>query len=414
MITNIRLPFGLHQDRGLVHVDEVSGGKKCRCVCPSCFAPLIAAKGNLKQHHFKHAVNTSCENGLESAVHLAAKKIIKEKNSLTLPEYILQVSLKDNRGIEHYENEIIVKKGSVISFDNIIEEKLIQNIKVDLLARINNKYLAVEIFYRHKVDDEKSNKIKDIGLSAIEINLSQLKVNDIKNWDSFWLYINNPENIAWLHNVKADIEKDKLKQRLDVKIKEVEKRYIEEDKIFKMKQEKEKKILKKSIAKIEQLSSLESINKIKKLGVSHQAWINAKKYIPFSWDDIPCFLNVNTPNCDWIYGCDRRVWQVSVYSYFILKLGVGALFTTKNVDKWLQNTVGCKVPSEIKSVFTYKNKYPQLIPNRIGESITSSWKTLNIFFRCLCDYGILRYLGPDDSKSGSYLYEVISIKTQKE
>jgi len=63
--SKLKLPFGLNQNNILVHIADAESGKNCSCVCPSCQSPLIAVKGNIKQHHFRHAVVNECEGGME-------------------------------------------------------------------------------------------------------------------------------------------------------------------------------------------------------------------------------------------------------------------------------------------------------------------------------------------------------------
>lgn len=79
MKRDIKLPFGLNVDGVLVHISEVGNGKNCNCYCPSCKSPLIAAKGRQIQHHFKHHIIHECDGGLESAIHLTAKKLFEKK-----------------------------------------------------------------------------------------------------------------------------------------------------------------------------------------------------------------------------------------------------------------------------------------------------------------------------------------------
>lgn len=76
----IKLPFGLDKNNTIIHISEVESGKNCDCFCPGCHSPLIAAKGNKILHHFKHSIDRECKNGLESAIHMAAKRQILKKN----------------------------------------------------------------------------------------------------------------------------------------------------------------------------------------------------------------------------------------------------------------------------------------------------------------------------------------------
>ena len=85
-VVEIKLPFGLNENNIIVHIADIESGDKCNLVCPSCKSPLIAVKGNKKQHHFRHKNFRECKGGLESAIHLAAKQMIMEKKQLTLPK----------------------------------------------------------------------------------------------------------------------------------------------------------------------------------------------------------------------------------------------------------------------------------------------------------------------------------------
>ena len=60
----------------MVHVSTVKRGKACGACCPSCLAPLIAKKGDVKAHHFAHT-NTSV--GCEGFLHATAKKLLTQR-----------------------------------------------------------------------------------------------------------------------------------------------------------------------------------------------------------------------------------------------------------------------------------------------------------------------------------------------
>lgn len=79
MKATIKLPFGLNERNVLVHIADVGSDTYCNYFCPSCKSPLTAAKGTKIQHHFKHSVDSECQGGVESAIHLAAKQLIMEK-----------------------------------------------------------------------------------------------------------------------------------------------------------------------------------------------------------------------------------------------------------------------------------------------------------------------------------------------
>lgn len=406
-MTEIKLPFGLNENNTLVHIADVERGRKCGCICPGCRSPLIAAKGKQRQHHFRHDGTLECEAGLESAIHLAAKQIIMEEKQITLPEFVCTVSATDSRGMEHTEPETIVRSGKIVDFDSVKEEIELHGMRADILAVKGNAPLIIEIFYRHKVDDQKLEKIASANKSAIEINLSDLTPEDVKDMETFRsVVINDPQRIQWLHNAKTPSIEQKLKKRLGARIQEQEKEY-EREKIKRQKREqKEQTQLIHALNDLKVLCSKEHIAQLRQEAETHPVWKYHSQYLPFSWHELPDFLDADVLNGDWIFGCDRRIWQTAFYSYFIRKNGKP--FSVRAVDNWLQNTVGCKISNSAKTVGIYGRRYPQLVPADISGNLPSSWHTLLAYFTHLCELRMLEFSGPDRGFPGSFWFRVIS------
>lgn len=179
----IQMPFGISENNVLVHISEIEKGNEYSCKCLSCGTALIAVKGTVRAHHFRHYTTTDCSG--ESVIHKAAKQIITEKKQITLPD----------------NNKIIL-------FDSVQDEVKIESVIADLLATVGDRQLIIEIFYRHKVDAEKIDKLKKLNISAIEINLSDLNTGDVENMEAFWKYINTMTRIQWLH--KSDNHNDRM------------------------------------------------------------------------------------------------------------------------------------------------------------------------------------------------------------
>lgn len=49
-----KLVFAQHKGGRIVHVGEVPSGLACDCKCLDCDEPLIARKGEIREHHFGH------------------------------------------------------------------------------------------------------------------------------------------------------------------------------------------------------------------------------------------------------------------------------------------------------------------------------------------------------------------------
>lgn len=155
------LKYGF-KDGKLVHVDTVSRGLSCGCVCPSCGGVLEAHKGDQRQNHFKHYSVTDCEHGSESALHIMAKNIIATTKIVYIP--------RAPRNI--YD---LSPLGKCYKFDNAyIEKAFSPEIRCDVLLQTEDVVLNVEIKVTHEVDVSKKLKLFNENLRTIEIDLSDM------------------------------------------------------------------------------------------------------------------------------------------------------------------------------------------------------------------------------------------------
>ncbi len=156
-----QLPFAL-KNNTLVDINDVPSGLACNCTCPGCGEPLIAKKGDKKVHHFAHKPESNCSAGLETALHLKAKDILKNANQLMVPE----VRIKNG--------PVPLFDAQVIDYDKVILEQKTGKIIPDLRIRSGNKWLLIEIAVRHFTGKEKIKMLKRLGHAAIEIDAAAL------------------------------------------------------------------------------------------------------------------------------------------------------------------------------------------------------------------------------------------------
>lgn len=154
----------------LVHVSEVPRGLACGCICASCHLELIAKKGTKRKHHFAHKINSHCDGGVETTLHLLAKEIFQEINQFTIPAYHFHKEKKIKSGIEISHDKLVVKGGE-ISIDEAHIECVAQGFTPDIVVTSNRKKLLIEIAVTHLVDRKKMRHIRKYGLPAIEIRL---------------------------------------------------------------------------------------------------------------------------------------------------------------------------------------------------------------------------------------------------
>lgn len=76
---NKYLRYALNAKGELIHIDSVSNGNDCGCICPVCKKPLQAKNnGTHRTHHFAHQPGDDCPTAYESSIHLLAKNKIQE------------------------------------------------------------------------------------------------------------------------------------------------------------------------------------------------------------------------------------------------------------------------------------------------------------------------------------------------
>lgn len=227
---DIKQPFGLDQNGRLVHIKESVNGKGCNLICPGCGDQLIAANNGAKlQPHFRHDRGAECVTGFESAIHRAAKQLIEKHKEITVPGQVVKLVKTDSRGLGHIRERVIVSHGAILKFDLVQQEKAVGQVIADVLATKDNEQLIIEIFRTHKVDEDKIQKIKDAGLSAIEIDLSALTQDDVLDWDALWAYMNNPENTKWLNHIDIESVGKALENGLVAMINLLEYKYLQDE-----------------------------------------------------------------------------------------------------------------------------------------------------------------------------------------
>jgi hypothetical protein len=193
-MTSIKLPFGI-KDEMLLHISEARQGLACGCVCPCCQEPLVARKGAITVHHFAHHKGTECANAVETVLHLAAKQILAEHREIALPA----VQIK----FDAYREPIELSAVRKFALDDVRAEHRIDNIVPDILAYSGGVPLMIEIRVTHEVDEIKLAKIRRLGISAIEIDLSSF-CRTFSRAELLDAVVNQTANKKWIFNARAE------------------------------------------------------------------------------------------------------------------------------------------------------------------------------------------------------------------
>jgi len=193
------------------------------------------------------------------------------------------------------------------------------------------------------------------------------------------------------------------------KVQEIEKEY-EQEEIKRLKQEQEvKPVLEKALEELKILRTKKHVVRLEQEAEKHPAWEFYSKYLQLSAGELPNFLNLDVPDGDWIFGCDKRIWQTAFfYNFFISNENNKNYFSIKQVDDWLQNTAKCKIPRCAQVVGKYGRRFHELVPPDISRNMPSSWRTLREYFNHLDKSGILIYSGNDRRHKGSCWFQILS------
>ena len=182
----------------IVHISEVDRGLKCDCYCAACGEDLIARKGNIKIYHFAH-FSAECKYGRETALHLAAKKLIEKEQKIWLPASIVRCK----------NGKISIPRG-LACVDSVKIEKKIGEIIPDVIVTLGGETILVEIFVTHGVDKIKTNKIQNMELSCVEFDLSSCSESAVTINLLNSRLIKGTGRVRWVNDVWAEEVEDNL------------------------------------------------------------------------------------------------------------------------------------------------------------------------------------------------------------
>ena len=287
-VSTRKIPFG-ERDGILLQPNEVSRGLSCNCVCPGCGSKLVAHHGEKKVKHFVHYA-AACTNGYESAIHKAAKQVLLESKHIFVPAiHASEHWLYRGSDIEIRETQEI--SGRFIPIENVEAEKSFGNVVPDLVISGLGKSFFIEIAYTHFVDDAKRDKLKELGIATLEIDLSAL--SEVPSMSELaHLVVEEPTNRLWVFNSKQD----ELKRRVAAVAKQKYNEAIEKEEIRKREycQWAERY---RSMSDEEKL-----VVELNKLGIHR--------------NQLPDFLGVFVKGCN-SFSTPNSIWQTAIYTNFV-------------------------------------------------------------------------------------------------
>ena len=340
---DIKLAYGIRDGRVVLvsELEKTENGEKCNCTCPECGGILIAKLGEKRRRHFAHKTACDCddEHAQETGVHLLAKEIIRENRRIYVPGFDIawhEIVPKDiDISVAAQVNiELPHMNGRLVEYDSVEIEKSIDDIVADAVIKVGGISCIVEVAVTHYIDEAKTKKLEEIGLSALEIDLNDLWKNSPTRDDVVAAVLSDETNRHWAFNPLRE-------QRLREKKNEFQKKYDAEE--LKQEQNEIRKLAYRqtNIYALQEMMKPENYaSELNRLRNDKQAtgWL---KYFDFSkmLPEYPFYMDIPiTGEC--VFSCDRRVWQGKLFDDYVYK-GFGAdLYSfsigeiKKRVDKW--------------------------------------------------------------------------------
>lgn len=195
-----KVPYGKDTSGRMRLVSEVPRGLACNCTCPACDTPLIAVKNTTRSiPYFSHKGKKDCVHGAETALHQLAKEMLAEMLEIGLPDMVATHAGLSRR----------IHRGRVVKLDCARLEKHLGDIVPDVIVSRGEQELLVEFHVTHKCGPEKIRRIRELGLSAIEIDLSDLPYDASR--DEIASALRHAPR-AWLYHREIDKTKAELAQ----------------------------------------------------------------------------------------------------------------------------------------------------------------------------------------------------------
>lgn len=325
--TIIQVPFGI-KDGTLYEPKQVQLGKLCNCICPGCRRPLVAIhamKGG-QIPHFKHERGSSCQHGLESAVHLAVKQLIAKHQKLYLPELVAKINITDALGEMHAPTSIICRAGTHF-FSSVRLEKWLINFRPDIIATSSTDGdFLIEVAFTSFVDKQKLVKINSQNTPLLQIDVSNFRSFSFDGLAK--ILFESSTYISWIYHPALAIKEEKLHfmlaDLLNNAVEIAKQNDKEKEKLasivaaYELQKSEQVKIQLAELAKQKvELAEKEALKIARfKIMSSDEKLSTVLRYLKIEVRAMPSFLSFKVRGAS-SFRVDSSVWQVSVFAAFV-------------------------------------------------------------------------------------------------
>lgn len=373
----------------LVHIDEVSNGLACGCSCPGCGERMVAKQGPKTVHHFAHEGGSDCAGGLQTALHRAAKAILSQEKRMRLPELKVLEEAKDGAGRTHEASRTLAPK--TIAFDKVIDETRFGSVVPDIMGKIGDRTLLVEVAVHHFVDEAKLAKLREAGVACVEIDLSGML--DGWGWASLRsALVDGAVGKAWIFNPRESALRAAARMEAEAKAVGEDRRAarvaVEIQRAHEI-QRSEIAGFREAAAKLDALVQSGQLERdrarLAAAGPQLGVWVSASRALDIQWGSAPEHLNIQVPGESGILA-DRRVWQAGLFALFI-KGNQAKSFSTKAAAKW------CVATFPRRSEFAVLQKHERLLTRDQAAALPWAFRAVSGYLSELARRGFLKSVG---------------------
>jgi hypothetical protein len=198
--------FAQDEHGRLIHIDSAQRGKACNCRCLACDEALIARHGDIKAHSFAHESGSECRYAIDAMLNRLAQELISARGAFCTPALTVRVSCAGPLGVIEC-NEIIPSRH--LQVDAAAIDRRVHPQRPSVVMLVKGRELILEVTHVHRLDAGKRTAIEQLGLPAIELHLSEHRVETVEQFERLLLDASLSKH--WIFNPKAS----EIRSRLD-------------------------------------------------------------------------------------------------------------------------------------------------------------------------------------------------------
>ncbi|VVD61118.1 hypothetical protein PEP31012_00106 [Pandoraea eparura] len=208
----MKIPFALDGKGRIVDIHDVPPSVEGTFRCAECKQLVTRKQGDARVWHFAHKAEASCTTAFETALHILAKQILVESDTLRAPALVCQLHEQPSG------EDITLCVEHTLRWDVAGEAEVwVDGIRPDFRGVCQGETIFVEVTVTHEPDRPKLEALKRLQTPALEIDLSAVP-RDVTASEVRRLVLDAAEGKCWLfypREAEARARLEALRNRRD-------------------------------------------------------------------------------------------------------------------------------------------------------------------------------------------------------